>query len=99
MGVFHRQCVGGAAAAPHSPIPRDRAWLAVRSCFGGAAVYRWDKVKGCRYSGSHAVAHCGGSAEVCEHVSFNLCVGRNTRADGSAGGSSGIFINPAFENS
>ena len=91
------KCVMRAARPPYSPtIPRDHPWVEVRSCFGGVAIYRWDKVAGCRYEG----ARTGGClTEVCEHVPFNKCVGKRVRTDGSAAGSSGVYINPAFENS
>ena len=91
------KCVMRAARQPYSAtISRDRPWVEVRSCFGGMAIYRWDKVAGCRYKGTRT----GGClTEVCEHVSFNKCVARHVRTDGSAAGSSGVYINPAFENS
>jgi hypothetical protein len=63
------------------PIPSNHSLIPVNSAFGGAAIYQIKYLNGCRYSGYE-------SFEICEHVSFNLCVTRNKGK---------IFINPKFQ--
>ena len=63
------------------PIPFNHSLIPVYSAFCGAAIYQMKYFRECRYYGYQ-------SHEICEHVSFNLCVTRN-------GGK--IYINPQFQ--
>ena len=48
--------------------------LQVKSCFGGLAIYKFDKMKSCRYSFRHAEPPY---MLDCEHVLFHECIARN----------------------
>ncbi len=61
-------------------IPSNHSLIPVNPTFGGPAIYQIKYLNECKYSGYE-------SFEICEHVSFNLCVTQNERK---------IFINPKF---
>lgn len=56
------------------PIPSNHSLIPVYSAFGGAAIYQIKYLATCRYSGYQ-------SHEVCEHVTFNLCVTKGESAE------------------
>ena len=57
-------------------------WLPVDSAFGGMSIYKYRAIVDQRFIGVDA-----GDAEVCEHVSVNLNIARN---------SGRLYINPRF---
>ncbi|CAF0741785.1 unnamed protein product [Didymodactylos carnosus] len=63
------------------PIPREHPLIEVDSSFGGFGLYSTKYLHSCKYSGYEGY-------ELCEHVSFNKCVKKN---------SGRIFINPRFQ--
>lgn len=65
-------------------IPKDGDWIAVDSAFGGLGIYKREYLSGAIYE-----SRDGNGELVCEHVSFNIGVGRN-------GGK--LFVVPAFIN-
>ncbi|CAF1582365.1 unnamed protein product [Adineta ricciae] len=46
-------------------IPAERGLIEVRSGFGGAALYKLNSTRGCRYNGT---------GPTCEHVPFHSCI-------------------------
>jgi len=56
--------------------------LEVKSCFGGLAIYKYDKMKHCRYTYRHAEPPY---MLDCEHVLLHECI--------SSGGNAKIFSN------
>ena len=64
-------------------IPDFMTPLSVRSAFGGAAIYRYELLKGLRYEGLS-----NSNNEICEHVVFNTSILNNTNLK--------IYIMPNF---
>ncbi len=79
--VTFNQAIETYIGVNQKPIPSNHRLIPVNSAFGGAAVYQIKYLNECKYAGYK-------SHEICEHVSFNLCVTRNGEK---------IFINPKFQ--
>jgi hypothetical protein len=66
---FRNQQLNDCLEIHKTPIPTGANKKSVRSAFGGAGLYRTDKLRGCRYSSY--VMDQNKLYEVCEHVPFH----------------------------
>lgn len=56
---------------PWAPLPPEPKPIRVQSCFGGLAIYRFDKMRPCRYAHRHAEPPY---MLDCEHVLLHKCM-------------------------